>query len=216
MRNIEEVMAELKAAPYTEKTVLAPHTGVVCFANVEEGSEIFGPSGEWKETPGTHLATITRERNPRKIEAVERGVIKKLCRELDGAFVEAGTVLAVVRHYLSRQEVVSRLLMESLYTFRAPERARYYFAPEVDKKVKILGCRTVSVQEGMELFIVSRMKRELPLSYVGPSGIIYEVCFDQNKNVDVGSPLIVVCPPDQEESVEDMISRVQRDWSEGK
>lgn len=215
MRDIAEVMAELKAAPYTEKAVLAPHTGVVRFSDVKEGSEVFGASGEWKEVPGTHLATITRERNPRKIEAVERGVIQKLCRELDGTFVEAGTVLAVVRHYLTRQEVVSRLLVESLYTFCAPERARYYFAPEVDKKVKILGCRTVSVQEGMELFIVSRMKRELPLCYTGPSGIIYEVCFDQNKNVDAGAPLIVVCPPEQEKSVEDVVSRVQRDWTEG-
>ncbi|WP_298067859.1 biotin attachment protein [uncultured Mailhella sp.] len=215
MRDIAEVMAELKAAPYTEKAVVAPHTGVVQFSDVEEGSEVFGPTGEWQEIPGTHIATITRERNPRNIVTAERGILRKVCRELDGTFVEAGTMLALVRHYLTRQEVISRLLMESLYTFCAPERARYYFAPDVDKKVKILGCRTVSVQEGMELFIVSRMKREAPLCYAGPSGIIYEVCFDQNRNVDAGAPLIVVCPPEQEESVEDVISRVEREWSDG-
>lgn len=215
MRDIAEVMAELKAAPYTEKAVLAPHTGVIQFSEVKEGSNVFGPMGQWKEIPGTHIATITRERNPRRIVTTERGVLQKVYRELDGAFVEAGTPLALVRHYLTRQEVVSRLLMESLYTFCAPERARYYFSPEVDKKVKILGCRTVSVQEGMELFIVSRMKRELPLCYSGPSGIIYEVCFDQSKNVDAGDPLIVVCPPEQEEAVEDVVSRVQREWNEG-
>ena len=215
MRDIAEVMAELKAAPYTEKAVVAPHTGVVRFSDVEEGSEVFGPTGEWQEIPGTHIATITRERNPRNIVTAERGVLRKVCRELDGTFVEAGTMLALVRHYLTRQEVISRLLMESLYTFCAPERARYYFAPDVDKKVKILGCRTVSVHEGMELFIVSRMKREASLCYAGPSGIIYEVCFDQNRNVDAGAPLIVVCPPEQEESVEDVISRVEREWSEG-
>ena len=215
MRDIAEVMAELKAAPYTEKAVVAPHTGVVQFSDVEEGSEVFGPTGEWQEIPGTHIATITRERNPRNIVTAERGILRKVCRELDGTFVEAGTMLALVRHYLTRQEVISRLLMESLYTFCAPERARYYFAPDVDKKVKILGCRTVSVQEGMALFIVSRMKREAPLCYAGPSGIIYEVCFDQNRNVDAGAPLIVVCPPEQEESVEDVISRVEREWSDG-
>ena len=91
--------------------------------------------------------------------ATERGVLQKLYRDLDGSLVEAGTPLGVIRHYLTRQEVVSKLLKESLYAFCAPERAKYYFVPDVDKKVKILGCRTVSIHDGMELFIVSRMKR---------------------------------------------------------
>ncbi len=215
MRDIAEVMAELKSVPYTEREISAPHSGVVQFADVQEGEKVFPPMGQWNEIPGTHIATITRERNPRKIVATERGIIQNIYRELEGNFVEAGTPLALVRHYLTRQEVVSRLLLESLHTFCAPERARYYFSPDVDKKVKILGCRTVSVQEGMELFIVSRMKRERPLRYAGPSGIIYEVCFDQNKNVEAGDPLIVICPPEQEQAVEAVVFRVQREWNEG-
>lgn len=215
MRDIAEVMAELRAAPYTEKAVLAPHTGVVSFAEIEEGMKVSGATGQWEEIPGTHIATLMRERNPRRILATEKGVLQKLYKELDGTFVQAGTPLGVVRHYLTRDEVVSRLLVESLYTFCAPERARYYFAPEVDKKIKILGCRTVTVQDGMELFIVSRMKREAPLCYNGPSGIIYEVCFDMSKNVDAGSPLIAICPPDQESAVEEVVARVQHEWNEG-
>jgi len=67
----------------------------------------------------------------------------------------------------------------------------------------------------MELFIVSRMKREVPLCYSGPTGIIYDVYFDQQKNVDAGTPLIVVCPPDQQSAVEDVVARVQSEWVEG-
>ena len=52
----------------------------------------------------------------------------------------------------------------------APERAKYYFVPQIDTKIKVSGCRSVSVYEGMELFIVSRMKREMPLYYTGPDG----------------------------------------------
>ena len=215
MRDIAEVMEELKAAPYTEREVCAPHTGVLRFADIQEGSRVSGATGAWKEIPGTHIATITREKNPCKVLAGERGVLQKLYRELDGSFVEAGTPLGLIRHYLTRQEVVSKLLKESLYAFCAPERAKYYFVPDVDKKVKILGCRTVSIHDGMELFIVSRMKREAPLCYSGPAGIIYDVYFDQTKNVDAGSPLIVVCPPEQQSAVEDVVARVQSEWNEG-
>ena len=215
MRDIAEVLESLKAEPYTENLVCAPHSGVITFADIEEGVRVNGFSGTWKEIPGTHIATITREKNPRKVLANERGVLQKVYRELDGAFVEAGTPLAVIRHYLTRQEVVSRLLKESLYAFCAPERAKYYFTPDIDTKVKMLGCRTVTIHDGMELFIVSRMKREVPLCYNGPTGIIYDVYFDQQKNVDAGTPLIVVCPPEQQSAVEDVVARVQSEWNEG-
>ena len=80
--------------------------------------------------------------------------------------------------------------------------------------MKISGSRSVTVQDCMELFIVSRMKREVPLIYHGAEGVIYEVYFKQNENVDAGSPLIGVCPPDQIAQIEDVIARVQMDWTE--
>ena len=146
---------KLKAAPYTEREVCAPHTGVIQFADIKEGDRVSGFTGTWKEIPGTHIATITREKNPRKVLATERGVLQKLYRDLDGSFVEAGTPLGVIRHYLTRQEVVSKLLKESLLRLLRPGTSQVLLVPDVDKKVKILGCRTVSIHDGMELFIVS-------------------------------------------------------------
>ena len=184
MIDISSLLESIKAEPFTEMPVRAPHTGVVHFEGLQPGERVTGPGGEWKEVPGTRIATITRENNPKPVAAVDKGVVQVLHTELEGAFVEAGTELGVLRHYLSRDEVVRMLLRESLSLFRAPERAKYYFVPEIDKKVKISGSRTVSVQYGMELFIASRMKREVPLCYSGPEGIIYEVYFKQNENVD--------------------------------
>lgn len=214
MRDIAEVLDELKAAPFTEKDIRAPHTGILSFSDISEGAKVNGVSGTWNEVPGTAIATIVRERNPRVVSAPERGVLQNIRRELDGTFVEAGTTIATVRHFLTRDEVVSRLLKESLYSFCAPERAKYYFVPDVDKKVKILGCRTVTVHDGMELFIVSRMKREVGLIYSGPDGIIYDVYFDEYGNVDAGAPLIVVCRPEQQSAVEDVVARVKTEWKE--
>ena len=203
MIDISSLLESIKAEPFTEMPVRAPHTGVVHFEGLQPGERVTGPGGEWKEVPGTRIATITRENNPKPVAAVDKGVVQVLHTEL-----------GVLRHYLSRDEVVRMVLREILSLFRAPERAKYYFVPEIDKKVKISGSRTVSVQDGMELFIASRMKREVPLCYSGPEGIIYEVYFKQNENVDTGSPLIGVCPPDQRTAIEDVIARVQMEWVE--
>jgi len=64
------------------------------------------------------------------------------------------------------------------------------------------------------MFIVSRMKRETPLSYSGPEGMIYAVYFQQGDNVDGGQPLIGVCPESQLTLIQDVVSRVQGEWEE--
>lgn len=214
MLDVTSLLESIKAEPFTEMPVRTPHTGVITFSGVREGDRVMGPCGEWKEVPGTCIATITRERNPKPVAAFDKGVIQALNLDLEGCFVEAGTEIGVLRHYLSRDEVVRIILRKSLQLFCAPERAKYYFIPDVDKKVKISGSRSVTVQDGMELFIVSRMKREVPLIYHGAEGVIYEVYFTQNENVDAGGPLIGVCPPDQISQIEDVIARVQMDWVE--
>ena len=214
MPDLNALLESIKAAPYTEMEITAPHSGVARFENLRPGDRVTGPGGEWKEQPGTLLAVITRENNPRPVAANDKGVIQEVRADLEGRFVEAGTCLARLRHYLSAEEVVHRLLRESLALFLAPERAKYYFVPEVDKKVKISGSRSVSVQNGMELFIASRMKREMPVRYDGPDGIIYEVYFRHNRNVETLDPLIGVCPPEQRPLIEDVVSRVQMDWVE--
>jgi biotin carboxyl carrier protein len=70
------------------------------------------------------------------------------------------------------------------------------------------------VFDGMEVFIMSRMKREAPLAYSGPGGIIYEAYFKHTDNVDAGQPLIGVCPQGQLTAVEDVVMRVQAEWKE--
>lgn len=105
---------------------------------------------------GTLIATITRERNPKPLNAVQKGEVCAIHSELEGTYVQAGTPLATIRHFLSKDEVLRILLKQALNLFVAPERAKYYFVPQIDTKIKVSGCRSVSVYEGMELFIVSR------------------------------------------------------------
>lgn len=215
MIDISALLEKIKASPYEEMTVSAPHTGTVVFPDgLAPGDALFGPTGEWKEKPGTLLATIERERNPQPICCPEKGELVWLHNEVQGTFVEAGTPLVKLRHFLSREEVVQLILKEALHLFRAPERAKYYFLPAVDVKIKVSGPKAVSVRDGEEFFIMSRMKRETSLRYSGPEGVIYAVYFSHNQNVDVGEPLIGVCPPDLVPQIEDVILRVQTEWKE--
>ena len=199
MINISALLDEIKASPYREIVIRTPHTGVVTFADIKEGDEVLGPQGQWKEKPGTRLATLERERNPKPICSPEKGIISKIHSQLEGMFVEAGTPLMVIRHMLTRSEVEHQILKKALYLFRAPERAKYYF---------------VVVRDGMELLIMSRMKREVPLHYSGPTGVIYAVYFSYNENMDADAPLIGVCPEDQLPVIQDVIMRVQTEWTE--
>lgn len=214
MLNIKELLDKVKASPYREIVVHAPHTGVVEFAGLKPGDQVTGRGGEYKEKPGTLLANLTREKNKKPIYAPEKGEVESVRTELEGQFVEAGEPLVTIKHYLTRNEVIELILQEALYLFRAPERAKYYFVPEVDQKLKVSGKRSVKVTEGMELMIVSRMKRETPLAYTGPEGIIYSVYFGRGENVDEGEPLIGICPEDQLTVIQDVVARIQSEWEE--
>ena len=214
MFNISSILEDMKKNPYTDLSIYAPHTGVLEFVNINEGDKVKAPSGQWQEVPGTKIAIITREKNPKIIAATQKGILQKLHMQHNNAFIEAGTEIAILRHFLSKQEVVHLLLQKALHLFNAPERAKYYFTPDVDKKSKISGYKSITVTDGMDLFIVSRMKREIPLAYHGPEGVIYELYFEQNQNIDAGQPLIGICPPDQLAVIEDVISRVHHEWQE--
>jgi hypothetical protein len=212
--DITELLDEIKASPFEQVVVKAPHTGVVEFVLDTPGQKVVGPSGTWKEKPGTLLARLDRENNAKPIHAFQKGEVEHIHAELAGQFVQAGTVLMTIRHFLSKDEVLDRLLRKTLFLFCAPERAKYYFRPDVDIKVKSKGCQSVEVRGGMELFIVSRMKRESQLHYTGPDGIIYAVYFEANQNIDAGAPLIGVCEKDQLSDIQDVVSRVQTEWVE--
>lgn len=214
MLDVTRLLEEIKASPYEEITIRAPHCGVVTFGELAVGARVHGVSGTWKEKPGTLLATIEREHNPKPIHAPQKGDVTSITADLEGSFVEAGTPLMVIRHFLSRDEVLRIILKRALDLFVAPERAKYYFTPDVDKKIKASGPRSVTVHDGMELFIMSRMKREVTLNYTGPEGVIYAVYFQHNENVDSGQPLIGVCPQEQLPLIEEVVARVQTEWEE--
>ena len=214
MLNIRELLEGIKASPYKMIDIAAPHTGTVTLAGLKPGDRVQGTSGTYKEKPGTLLVTLTRERNDKKITAPEAGEVVAVMDHLEGRFVEAGETLLTLRHYLSKKEVIDLILQKALSLFTAPERAKYYFVPEIDKKLKVSGKRSVKVKEGMEMFIVSRMKRETTLPYSGPEGIIYAVYFHRGDNVDAGQPLIGVCPEDQLSLIQEVVTRVQSEWEE--
>jgi hypothetical protein len=213
MLDISALLEEIQSSPYEEIVVSAPHSGEIFFPEkLFPGDAVSGPSGEWKEKAGDLLATIVRERNSQPIPCPEKGEIVAVRRELHGAFVQAGTELVRLRHFLSREEVVRLILKRALHLFLAPERAKYYFIPAVDIKIKVSGPNVVTIRDGEEIFIVSRMKRETPLRYSGPEGVIYAVYFTHAQNVDAGQPLIGVCPPDMVRQVEEVVMRVQTEW----
>lgn len=214
MIDISAILEEIKASPYRDIVVRAPHCGRVSFAEISAGARVEGPRGQWKEKPGTTIAILERERNPKEIHAPEKGEVSEIHKELEGAFVEAGTPLAVLRHMLTRAEVERVILQKTLYLFRAPERAKYYFTPEVDKKIRAADANSVAVREGLELMIMSRMKREAPLRYSGPDGVIYAIYFKYNENMDAGAPLIGVCPKDHLAAIQEVVMRVHTEWRE--
>ncbi len=214
MLDVTALLDEIKSSPYEEVHIKAPHTGVVSFAPIDKGHMVHGPQGMWKEKPGSLLVTIERENNPKPINAPEKGEICAISKELEGKFVQSGTVLLTVRHPLNKAEVQQKILKRALHLFEAPERAKYYFTPEVDNKIRASGAQSVSIHDGMELFIMSRMKREAPLHYSGPSGVIYAIYFKHTENIDAGQPLIGICPPDQLSAIEEVVMRVQTEWKE--
>lgn len=214
MLDVTALLEEIKASPYEEIDITAPHTGVIEFAKINPGDKVQGPSGSFREKSGTAIAFIERERNKKTICTPQKGEIALVHRECADRFVEAGTPLARIRHYLSKDEVLERILKKTLHLFPAPERAKYYFTPEIDLKIKASGAKSVHLTPGKEICIMNRMKREAPVVYDGPEGVIYAVYFKHNENVDAGAPLLGVCKPSELPLIEDVVIRVQTEWEE--
>jgi biotin carboxyl carrier protein len=211
--NIKDLLQKLKEAPYEEISVKAPHCGIVETIVQQTGTRVHGVSGTWKENPGTLLGTINRENNKKPIYAPQKGVIVEIA-DVHQAFVEAGTPVFRIRHFLTKEEVIQRILKQALHLFRAPEKGKYYFSPEIDTKIKAKGCRSVVVRPGDEIFILSRMKRETFIPYQGQEGFIYTVYFEPSKSVDSNEPLIGVCPQEELPSIREVVARIQSEWEE--
>ena len=194
MLNVSDLLEQIKQSPYREIEVKAPHTGEIAFADIKPGDKVHGPQGTWKEKPGTLLATLTRERNPKPIYAPEKGIVGAVHTELEKQFVECSTTLVTLRHHLTREEVENIILRKALYLFKAPERAKYYFTPEMAAKLR-------SHDPGS-------------VYYSGPDGVIYATYFTPNDNVDADAPLIGVCPQEELPAIKEVIMHVQTEWQE--
>ena len=160
MLDVTSLLEEIKASPFEEQEIVAPHTGVVTFGSLKLGDKVIGPNGTWKERPGTLIATITRERNPKPLNAVQKGEVCAIHSELEGTYVQAGTPLATIRHFLSKDEVLRILLKQALNLFVAPERAKYYFVPQIDTSTRSGGNQRENHQDqGVGLPFRLRLRR---------------------------------------------------------
>ena len=209
--NFDEILSKYKSDPYGYIDVFAIHTGTVTF-KVGVGDEVDSPSGEWNHIPGTPIYEINRERNPKLITSQINGTISSLNGELEGKFVEAGEKLMTIRHPLKKKEIIENILKEVLLLFPAPEKAKYFFALDIQSRIEKKGARSVSIAPGDEIITMSLMKRDTPIYYEGEPGVIHSVYFKPGVSVDQGSPLIGVCAPDQVSLIRKIITKVKADW----
>ncbi|WP_045215284.1 biotin attachment protein [Desulfonatronovibrio magnus] len=208
------LLDEIKKAPYKELTVSTPHSGEIEFVVNKAGVKVNGKSGNWGEKPGTLLAYLTREGNKKPIYSPEKGEVVMFHDVQNNQFVQAGTPLLKIRHFLTKQEVIDIILKQTLHLFLAPEKGKYYFVSAIDLKLKAKGLGHVNIKPGDEVLIISRMKRETVLTYEGQPGIIFTIYFNSSESVEAGSPLLGICPRDQLEDIKEVVARIQNSWEE--
>jgi biotin carboxyl carrier protein len=211
--NLNDLLRQFKSHPYEDHHINAPHTGVVSF-KVKEGQDVNGPAGQWFQKPGTLLYVLDREKNPKRMTSSFTGQVAQLRDEFEGSFVQAGERLLTVRHKLNRDEIIERILKKVLHIFRAPQRARYFFTPEVVSFLEKKTEKGLSITPGDEIIIMSLMKRDSFLPYEGSSGIIYKVYFQQGELVEQNAPLFGVCPPGKLPFVQKVVQRIRTEWDD--
>ncbi len=209
--DFDAILSKYRSDPYDYVEVYTPHTGKVRYA-VKEGTEVEGPSGQWNHISGSLLFSITRERNPKNIHCRTNGIISAVRSDLEGQFVEAGEKLITIRHPLKKREIIEGILQRVLYLFKAPEKAKYFFALDIQARMEKSGERGVTIEPGDEVLTMSLMKRDTPVYYTGEPGIIHSIYFKPGVNVEHGEPLIGICPPDQLPLIQKIITHVKAEW----
>ena len=209
--NFDEIINKYRSDPYEYEDVLTPHTGMVTFS-LNEGDTVAGPSGKWHHHPGTLLYILNRENNPKPMHSHTNGVVTSLRKELEGHFVEAGEKLMTIKHPLKKKEIIENILQNVLYLFRAPEKAKYFFALDIQARLEKQGKKAVFIKPGEEIITMSLMKRDTPLYYNGEEGIIHSVYFKPGVSVNQGEPLIGVCARDKMPLIQKIIAHVKAEW----
>jgi hypothetical protein len=171
-----------------------------------------GATGTWHHIPGTLLYELERERNTKPVFSTRNGMISWVNPEINDSFVEAGTKVMTIKHPLKKKEIIDRMLREVLIPVPAPERAKYFFALDIQSRIEKFGQRSVTIKPGDELFTMSLMKRDIPVYYEGETGIIHTVYFQPGVSVEQDAPLIGVCSQSQLPIVQKIINRVKAEW----
>ena len=210
--DFDEIISKYKADPFDYVGIHSVHTGRIRF-KVKVGSVVEALSGEWDHIPGTPLYLLNRERNPKMINSPTNGEVSFVRDDLEGQFVEAGEKIIIIKHPLKKKEIIDGILKKVLYSFNAPERAKYFFSPDIQSKIEKYGQREIFINPGDELFTMSLMKRESSVYYEGEPGIIHSVYFKQGAGVDLGEPLIGVCAKEQLPMIQRIITRVKAEWA---
>lgn len=209
--DFDEIISKYKDDPYNYVDIVTAHTGRVTF-KVEEEDQVEGPSGEWNHIPGTVLFSLERERNIKPIYSKITGVVANRRADLDNRFVEAGEKVMTIRYPLKKKEIIDIILKKVLTMFCAPERAKYFFALDIQAKIDKVGQRSVSVKPGDEFLTMSLMKRDTPVFYEGEPGIIHSVYFSSGDSIDQGTPMVGICSEKILPLVQRVINRVKAEW----
>jgi hypothetical protein len=209
--DFDQILSQYRADPFEYIDVLTSHTGRLNFKAVEEDA-VEGVTGEWQHINGTLLFQLERERNVKPVYSVINGVVSSVEHSLEGQFVEAGEKVMTIRHPLKKREIIERILRTVLSMFPAPERAKYFFALDIQSRIDKHGQRSIAINPGDEILTMSLMKRDTPILYHGEPGIIHSVYFSPGATMDQGQPLIGVCSEEKLPLIQKIIARVKSEW----
>lgn len=209
--DFDEILSKYRSDPFDYVDIHTIHTGRIRF-KVKKDDAVEGPSGEWQQVPGTLLYVLQRERNPKSIHSPTTGVISALRADLEGYFVEAGEKILTIKHPLKKKEIIEQILRRVLHPFTAPERAKYFFSLEIQSRIEKYGQRSVTIKPGDEVLTMSLMKRDTPVYYSGPPGIIHSVYFRPGVSTEQGEPLLGICGQDELPFIQKIITRVKAEW----
>jgi biotin carboxyl carrier protein len=209
--DFNDLLLRYKDNPFELARIETPHTGMV-WLKVENGMDIHGPKGTWQEIKGTLLYVLERQKNLKSIYSPIDGTVEGIQSHLDSQFVESNEYIMSIKHPMTKEEVIAKILCDILYLFRAPERANYLFSPHLAAIIEKKRERNVTIRPGDEILIMSRMKRDLPLIYEGEPGIIYRIYFTPSRPVEQGEPLLGICPVEKIRFVNRLVQQVHLEW----
>ncbi|MBU0675555.1 MAG: hypothetical protein KJ950_13010 [Proteobacteria bacterium] len=209
--DFDDIITKFRADPFDYVDIHSIHTGRIRF-KVEVGSKVEAVSGEWHHIPGSTLYVLNREKNPKSVHSPTNGEVSFVRDDLEGQFVEAGEKIITIKHPLKKREIIDGILRKVLFSFKAPERAKYFFAMDIQSRIDKYGHRDVTIKPGDEVFTMSLMKRDTPVIYEGEPGIIHSVYFTPGASLEQGEALIGVCPKAKLPFIQKIITRVKAEW----